>query len=388
MIQVNDDFSFSLPTRIEFGVGRLAQLPTLAVSLGARRVLVVTDPGLVQAGVAQQVLDVVLGAGLPATLFSDVESDPSIASVEAGLARARAEACNVVIAVGGGSAMDAAKAIALMMTNEGRIQQYEGLDKVPKAGAPLIAIPTTAGTGSEVTIWSVLSDKVAGRKVSVGSRFCCPAIALLDPALTLSLPPLVTAATGMDALTHAVESYVNKASQPVSALFARDAIARIAGNLRQAVWRGTDIEARREMMLASLYAGLAFNATRLGLVHALAMPLGARWHIPHGVVNAIMLPSVMRFNAAGNVAGYADIARLFGEQAPSDRLLADRAAAAVQQLRADIGLGFNLRRYGVAEDDASLADVAREAMESGNVSVNPRVATAEDLVALCREELK
>jgi alcohol dehydrogenase len=274
-----------------------------------------------------------------------------------------------------------------MLTNPGSIRDYVGIGKVKVAGAPVVAIPTTAGTGSEMTIWSVLSDKEQKVKISVGSVLNCPRVALLDPELTLSLPPAVTAATGMDALTHALESYVNKATQPISEAMSEQAMALIARSLRVAVAQPDNARARADMLLASTIAAMAFNSTRLGLVHAFALPLGARFHIPHGLVNAIMLPAVMRFNLPGNLPKYARIAEIFGERVAHLSLVeaAERSVAAIERLKLDIGITAKLGQFGMAEGD--LDGVVDEAMQSGNVPVNPRQPTRDDMKALLRLEM-
>jgi alcohol dehydrogenase len=380
-------FSYHIPTAIEFGWGSLARLPALVKGLGGTRVLVVGDPGVAKAGLVDRVVETLSSAGLRAVAFTDVESDPDVRSVDRGVHLAKSDNCDAVVGVGGGSALDTAKAIGLMLTNPGNIRDYVGLGKIERAGAPVIAIPTTAGTGSELTVWSVLSDKEKKVKISVGSVLNCPRIALLDPELTISLPPAVTAATGMDALTHALESYVNKATQPISEAMSEQAMALIARSLRLAVAQPDNAQARADMLLASTIAAMAFNNTRLGLVHAFAMPLGARFHIPHGLVNAIMLPAVMRYNLPGNLRKYARIAENFGEPVAglSLREAAERSVVAIQRLKEDVGITAKLGQFGVTEADFD--GVVDEALLSGNVPVNPRQPTHDDMKALLRVEL-
>ncbi|GGJ08281.1 alcohol dehydrogenase [Alicyclobacillus cellulosilyticus] len=387
-MQLNRVFRYELPTAVEFGNGAIAGLPDYVRGLGGRRVLVVCDPGVVQAGVAERVCATLREAALPFVMFTDVEPDPDIDAIASGTMTAKAEGCDLVVGVGGGSSLDTAKAIGLMMKNPGDIRDYVGINKVPGPGAPVIAIPTTAGTGSEVTIWSVLRDKRQQVKLSVGSRFNCPALALCDPELTLTLPPHITAATGMDALTHAVESFVNTATQPISEALAMQAMRFIHESLRVAVVRGRDLRARHDMLLASLIAAMAFNPTRLGLAHALALPLGARFGIPHGLVNAILLPEVMAFNLVANLEKFRTVAWLLGERVEGLALrdAAERAVWAVRRLKEDIGIQQTLTDFGVAEEH--LDAVAAEAMESGNVPVNPRQATQEDLKAICRAAMR
>ena len=380
-------FSYHIPTQIEFGNGAIARLPEFVKALGGSRVLVVGDPGVLRAGLIDRVQAILTGASIFNAVFADVESDPATRSVDEGTVHGKANGCDLVVGIGGGSALDTAKAIGLMLVNDGNIKDYVGIGKVPRAGAPVIAVPTTAGTGSELTIWSVLSDKVAKAKISVGSALNCPAIALLDPELTLSLPPQITAATGMDALTHALESYVNTATQPISEAMSDQAMTLIARSLSKAVADGSDVEARGDMLLASTIAAMAFNSTRLGLVHAFAMPLGAKFGIPHGLVNAIMLPEVMRFNHLANPRKFARIAEIFGEKTASLPVeeVAALSVSAIEKLKLDVGITAKLSNFGVTE--GRFDEIVDEAMLSGNVPVNPRQPTNDDMKALLRAEL-
>lgn len=384
MQSFNRIFRYEIPTAIEFGNGSVRSLAEHVRSLGGTKVLIVGDPGVVQAGVADRLTAPLAKAGIPYEIFSDIEADPDIASVEKGTELAKSGGCDLVVGVGGGSSLDTAKAIGIMLTNDGHIRDYVGINKVVRAAAPVIAVPTTAGTGSEMTIWSVLSDKKSRVKLSVGSTYNCPKLALCDPELTLTLPPHITAATGMDALTHALESYVNKATQPISEGLALQAMKMIARSLRTAVVQGENLQARHDMLLASLIAAMAFNSTRLGLAHALALPLGAHFHIPHGTANAILLPEVMAFNIVGNMAKFAEIAGIFGERTEhlSLRDAAERSVVAVRALKTDVGITAALSDYGLEEKHLDL--IAEEAMQSGNVPVNPRKPTLEDLKNICR----
>lgn len=380
-------FSYHIPTQIEFGQGAIDRLPEFVKDLGGARVLIVSDPGVHRAGLVDRLQSILTSASIFSTPFLDVESDPATRSVDDGAAYGKSNGCDVVVGVGGGSALDAAKAIGLMLTNGGNIKDYVGIGKVPKVGAPVIAVPTTAGTGSELTIWSVLSDKIAKVKISVGSVLNCPKIAVLDPELTLSLPSEITATTGMDALTHALESYVNTATQPISEAMSDQAMTLIARSLRRAFEDGSDIEARGDMLLASSIAAMAFNSTRLGLVHAFAMPLGAKFGIPHGLVNAIMLPEVMRFNHLSNPRKFARIAEIFGEdiRGISDEAAAMLSVSAIEKLKLDLSITAKLSNFGVTE--AAFDEIASEAMQSGNVVVNPRQPTHEDMKAILKAEL-
>lgn len=380
-------FTYHIPTQIEFGNGLIAKLPNYVRSLKASRAIVVGDPGVERAGLVEKVSSILKADGIETVVFTDVESDPATRSVDEGVVLGKAHKADVVVGIGGGSALDTAKAIGLMLTNKGNIRDYVGIDKVPLAGAPVIAVPTTAGTGSELIIWSVLSDKVQKVKISVGSTLNCAKIALLDPELTLSLPSAITATTGMDALTHALESYVNTATQPISEAMSEQAMVLIAKSLRTAVNDGSNLEARGDMLLASTIAAMAFNNTRLGVVHAFAMPLGAKFGIPHGLVNAIMLPEVMRFNHLSNAKKFARIAEIFGEDVSG--LSAEQAALlsvdAISKLRADVGISAKLSNFGVTPE--RLDEVIEEALQSGNVPVNPRQPTHDDMRALLQAEL-
>ena len=377
-------FSFELSVRIEFGIGTVRYLADHVRSLGGRHALIVTDPGLVAAGVIPKVTAVLETTDIAYTLFAEVQAEPDASGVEQGVELYRSEGCDIVISVGGGSSLDTGKAISVMINNEGHIRDYAGLGKLRHPGVPQIAIPTTAGTGSEATIWSVLSEKDKKIKYGVGSRFLVPTIALCDPELTVTLPPRLTAVTGIDALAHALESYVNKATQPISEALAEKSIQLVARSLRTAVFAGDQIAARADMLLASTIAATAFNATRLGLAHALAMPLGAKAKVPHADVITILLPEVNRYNLTANLPKFARIAELFGENANglSLRQAAELGVNAVEQLIDDIGAPRKLGDYGVTE--ATLPEMAEEGMTSGNIAVNPRAATTEDLVEIMR----
>ncbi len=377
-------FSFISPTHIRFGSGTVSELPARLGEVGGTKPLLVGDPGMAANGLLGRVEGVLRAAGLAPVLFSAVESDPDVASVREGTRIAAEAGCDSVVALGGGSAMDAAKAIAMMMTNPGTPRDYAGTNRLKAPPLPIIAIPTTAGTGSELTIWSVLSDRATGDKFGIGSPMLCPRFAILDPELTLSLPAGLTATTGMDALTHAIESLVCTASNPFSAAHAEMAIRMIGENLRTAVAQGGNLAARSNMLVASALAGAAFNNTRLGYVHALSLPLGSKFKIPHGMVNAITLPAVMDFNLPGNLPAYARIATLLGERTGglSLRDAARSSVEAVIALKQDIGLHQTLADFGLTED--RFDEVIDEAMTSGNCQVNPRQATKAEMRAILR----
>ncbi|GAA0504088.1 iron-containing alcohol dehydrogenase [Microbacterium aurantiacum] len=378
-------FTFELPTRITFGVGALAGLPTEVAALGGSSVLLVSDPGLVAAGVVDRVVDLLSDSGLEPAVFTDVEPEPDAKGVMAAAELARTSGADIVVGVGGGSALDTAKSAALMARNPGHIRDFVGLNVSSAPGLPVIAIPTTAGTGSECAIWAVISEKEKSDKYGIGGRNMTATVALCDPALTLTLPARQTVGTGADALAHALESYVNKATQPISEALAEKAVELIAGSLRQATFNGADLDARSNMMIAATMAACAFAPTRLGLAHAMAMPLGAFAKIPHGDVIAILLPEVMRYNVVAAQSKFAEIARLFGidTRGMTLRQAADAGVTAASDLLIDIGAPSKLSAYGVTEAD--LPKLAEESMSSGNVVVNPRPARAADLVEIMRK---
>ena len=361
---------YVLPTTIVYGSDALDQLPLLLAELGASHPLVVTDRGLAATPIAQRVADVLSAAGVKHEFFTEVEPDPSTTVVDeiAGWLRERGH--DSVIGLGGGSPMDAAKAAAAGATSGLPVLELVGPDKVPCDPLPIIAIPTTAGTGSEVTRFAVLSNLEAGTKVSVASLRVMPAFALLDPSLTVGLPAALTASTGMDALAHAVESYGSVWNNPVSEGMALHAISLVGQHLRAAVQSPADLVARGGMLAASCIAELAANTTRLGLAHALAVPLGATHHVPHGEGVAMMLGAMCAFNEEVDAARYERMSGALG----ADH---DLMSGAVRRLRADLGVTSRLRDFGVQRDDYDV--VVGLALKSDNVLANPRAVGPEEL---------
>jgi alcohol dehydrogenase class IV len=379
---------FPIPTDLHFGHGALTKLPEQVRLLGGSRVLVVTDNGVRGAGVIDRAQELLSTAGLGVSIYDSVRADSGSGLITEATRQLTETGSEVVVGIGGGSSLDTAKAIAVLAANGGAITDYVGLGKVKKKPLPVIAIPTTAGTGSEVSLWSVFTDDSKALKVAIGGFSIYPAVAICDPDLTIPLPPFITAATGMDALTHAIECYTNKACQPISGALALKAIELIGQYLRTAVLDGEDRKARFGMLLASTMAGMAMNPTRLGLAHALAMPLGS-WElrVPHGVANAITLPIVMRFNCLARPTHFADIAKALGEQIDhlSLRDAAFLACDGVQRLAEDVGIPKGLGHFGVKEEHIS--SIVDEAMKSGNVLVNPRHTSTENLAAILRQAL-
>jgi alcohol dehydrogenase class IV len=377
-----------VPTDIHFGCGMVKTLPERIRSLGGAKAFLVTDPGVRAAGILETIERILRDAGLETTVCDRVKPDSGSAVIDETTAEFKSSGADAVVGIGGGSSLDTAKAVAALATNPGPALSYAGLHKLRNRPVPMVAIPTTAGTGSEVTLWSVFTDEAHAVKVAIGSAYIYPAVALCDPDLTLELPPLLTASTGMDALAHAIECYTNNACQPISGALALQAIDLLGRYLRSAVLNGRNRQSRYGVMLAATMAGIAMNPTRLGLAHALAMPLGS-WdlRVPHGVALAVTLPRVMEFNYLAEPDRFVDVARALGEAVDALPRLeaAARAVAAVRALSRDIGIPEGLSAYGVREEH--IGQVVEEAMKSGNVPVNPRRTCAEDLARILRQSL-
>ena len=378
-------YQFQTPTKIISGIGSTAEIIKELNAINAKKVLLITDPGLVQAGIAQQVVEMLKQAAVEVEIFDAVEPDPSIQVATKAAEMAKNVKANVLIALGGGSAIDTAKSAALLVTNGGYLKDYAGVNKVVKPILPLIAVPTTAGTGSEVTIFAVMSDPEKQEKFTISGALIAPAVAVLDPLLTLKLPPSVTAFTGMDALTHAIEAFTSSIAQPATDALALSAIKLVLKHLPVAVGRGDNIKARDGMLQASLLAGIAFNNAFLGLAHAIASPLGGHFHVPHGLANAVMLPYVMEYNLPTAVRRYAEIGRALGLQAVGDtpRAVAEKTVAAITQLARDINIPEKLSNIGAKEELLPL--VARDALKSIQLKFNVRNASEKEILALLQK---
>lgn len=380
-IDWGQSFNFlPVPTDIHFGCGMLSSLPVHVRTLGGRRAFVVTDPGVRAAGIVDRLTAVLERESIDFAVYDQVTADSGSTLISEAVEELKESGAEVIVGIGGGSALDTAKAVAALATNPGSPLDYVGLHKVTVPSLPFIAIPTTAGTGSEVSLWSVFTDDARKLKVAIGGVRLFPAVALCDPDLTLELPSALTASTGMDALAHAVECYTNDACQPISGALALRAIELIGTHLRRAALNGRDRQSRYAMMLASTMAGVAMNPTRLGLAHALAMPLGSGdLKIPHGVAVAVALPAVMQFNCMAAPNRFAAVARALGERVEDASPLeaAARAAAAVRRLADDVDIPMHLSGFGLKQEHVST--VVEEAMKSGNVAVNPRRTTPQEL---------
>ena len=342
-----------------------------------------TDQGLVKFGIAERIIRSVEDAGIILDVYDECEPDSSVETVEKIAALARDS--DVLIGLGGGSSMDPAKAAAILVTNGGSIRDYQGCDKFTKAPLPVAAIPTAAGTGSECTPFAVIADRQRAWKMPIGGTGIMPALAICDPELTWSLPAGITAATGMDALTHAIEAYTSRCTEPISDALAVQAIKLIAHAIRPAVYRGDiDHDARYDMMMGAMLAGYAFTSASLGISHCMAHPLGAQYQVPHGVANALCLPVVMEFNMGAWPERYAEIAGFFGEDiyGMSVREAAKAGVRCVYELLEDMPIR-PLESFGVTEE--SLEGLADDAMLGGDRPNNARMTTKEDFIQLYRK---
>ncbi len=370
---------FNFPTRIEFGAGAAENLPAYVREFGSRP-LVVTDQGLVSLPLFQALVERLKAAGLPVTTFSGVSPNPDDPQIAAGAAAFRAGACDCVVGIGGGSALDAAKAIALMARHTGVSTDYD--DRIdgwkmvrPADVPPILAVPTTAGTGSEVGRSAVITNPNTHVKIVVFAPCLLPRLALIDPVLMQDLPPKITAYTGMDALTHAVEAVMAKGYHPMCTAIGLEAIRMVMGSLKRAVENGHDLDARAEMALAAAMGAVAFQKG-LGAAHSLAHPLSAISGVPHGLANAIVLPHVLAFNRDAALAGLAQAGRVLG-YAGSDAVCADAAIAAIVRLGQAVGLPQTLSAAGVRAED--LDRLAEHAFADACHQSNPRPCSQADL---------
>jgi alcohol dehydrogenase class IV len=379
---------FQTTPRILLGPGSLKQIADEVKRLNGTRVMIVTDANLVKTGIVGRVEELLNAAGISVQRFDDVEPDPPYQTASKAAVRTREMKADLVLAIGGGSALDIGKVAAILVTNEDGVDSYFGIDLVPKRGLPTIAVPTTAGTGSEVTPIAILSDHEDKLKKGIVSPYLFPSVAILDPELTLGLPAAVTAATGMDALIHAVEAYTSKNAYTVSDALALEAMRLIIPNIRTAYANGSDLAARDSMLQGSMLAGMAFANAGVTAVHAFAYPIGAEFHIPHGVANSVMLVPVMEFNMMGNLSKFAHMAEVFGEDG---RGLNDRQAAmvfieALQTLATDLKIPGHLSEFGVKEED--IPALARGVMKVTRLLANnPRELKLEDAEEIYRRVL-
>ncbi len=373
-------FQFTIPTNILYGINSVHELPAILKDSGIQKILIVTDSGVTEAGFLEPIEKILGQSSINFKSFNDVEANPSIKTVVKGAAIYNEFHFQGIIALGGGSPMDTAKAIAIYVTNPGNVAQYEGPDTFENNPLPVFAIPTTAGTGSEVTPFSVITDTERNYKLTIISPRILPKTALLDPSFISKLPAGVASSTGLDALTHAIESYVSLFASPYSDAFAEKAIKLIGQNLRLFVANRQNKEAAGAMMLASLFAGLSFTHARLGNAHAMAHPLSGFFQIPHGVANAVLLPHIMEYNLIAIPEKFSIIAKLL-----SGKEDAKESVTAVKELNLDFNIPKNLSSIGVRE--SLIPDMAKDAMKSGNILANPRQTGISDIEDLYKKAM-
>jgi alcohol dehydrogenase len=366
-------FDYHSPTRVVYGAGTLARLGELARELGESRVLLVTDPGLEEAGHPQRATRSLQEAGLQVFLFDGVEQNPTDRHVHAGVEFAKPHNIDLIVSVGGGSSMDCAKGINFLLTNGGRMSDYLGFGKARKPMLPSIGVPTTAGTGSEAQSYALIADETTHLKMACGDRKAAFHIAVLDPEVTVSQPLRVTAITGIDALSHAIESYVTTKRNPLAQMFAREAWKLLEGNLEKVLKEPGDLEARGAMQVGAFLAGTAIENSMLGACHACANPLTAHYGMTHGLAIGILLPHVIRFNAGTAGSLYAHLAN--GTANPAD-VIAHR----VVQLMRSAGLPLKLSECGVS--GTILPVLAEEANKQWTARFNPRPVSDKDLLAI------
>jgi alcohol dehydrogenase len=376
--------AFFIPPVNLMGAGCLDTAIDSIATYGFKRALIVTDPVLAKIGVAARVAGLLQAKGIGATIFDGAQANPTEGNVLAGLAALKADGCDFVISLGGGSPHDCAKGIALCATNGGNIRDYEGVDKSAKPQLPLVAINTTAGTASEMTRFCIITDETRHVKMAIVDRNVTAILSVNDPALMIGMPAGLTAATGMDALTHAIEAYVSIAATPITDACALKAVELISLHLREAVSNGEDMNAREQMAYAQFLAGMAFNNASLGYVHAMAHQLGGFYNLPHGVCNAVLLPHVEAFNASVSAARLRDVAAAMGvDVAGLDaKQGAEASLVAIRRLAVDIGIPTGLAQLGLKDADISI--LAQNALKDACGLTNPRPANQAEIEAIFR----
>ena len=377
--------TFLIPPVLITGSGSSKIIGDEIKKLGVKKGLLVTDKVISELGLLEGVKNTLTDSSIEFAIYDGITAEPTVDFVNDGLQAYKENDCEFVLAFGGGSAIDTSKAVSVMATNKGSIEDYMGLNRIPEKGAPLITIPTTAGTGSEVTIFTIITDTGTDVKMLLGSPFLLPQVSVVDPLLTLSCPRELTAAVGIDALTHAVEAYVSMKAQPMSDIFCLSAIELLSGNLREVWADGNNLEAREMTMMGALQAGIAFSNSSVALVHGMSRPIGAYFHVPHGVSNAALLGVVTEFSLKGNPTRYAHIAKAMGENITglTDQEAAELAGKAINKLIRDVKIP-SLKELGIKGEklDELAPAMADAAIASGSPGNNPRQATKEEIIEL------
>jgi alcohol dehydrogenase class IV len=376
------------PRLMAVGGGALAELPSMLARLGLTRPLIVTDPFLVSSGHLERATGYLDRAGIPWKVFSDTVPDPTTAVVETGALRLAEGGFDTLVAIGGGSSIDTSKAMSVLFANGGKMRDYKVPAEIPKAGPPVVAIPTTAGTGSEVTRFTVISDTETDEKMLIAGLACCPIAAIVDYELTLTMPLRLTADTGLDSLTHAIEAYVSRKASPFTDGLAKNAMGLIARNIRGACAEPDNRAAREAMMLGATTAGMAFSNASVCLVHGMSRPIGAFFHVPHGLSNAMLLPEITAFSAPAALERYADCARAMGiaEEGEGSQAAVARLLDELRRLNEDLKVPTP-RVWGIAAEryEELLPVMASQALASGSPGNNPRVPTSDQIIDLYRQ---
>ena len=381
-----NSFSFSVPQNIIVEKGGLAKLPEVAKELGGTKAFIISGPHLNKMGIVGKCIEALEAKGIKATAYTDTEGNPSVETVEKATESFKESDSDFIIALGGGSPMDVAKAVGVVAKYGGNITDYEGGGKVPGDIIPLIAVPTTAGTGSEVTAFSVITDHSRNYKLTVFSYKLIPAYAILDANLLTTAPPSVAAACGIDAMVHALEAYISTAASPFSEAMSEKALELIGKNIRRYVANRGDIDAAENMLVGSLFAGIAFSWARLGNVHAMSHPVSAFFNVPHGVANAILLPTIVEYNALADTGKYYKIYRYIAKApVPEEVFEPDMLVNEIKALNKELNIPASLSEAGVTDD--KIGAMSEDAMKSGNILVNPRSSTIKDIEMLYNKAL-
>lgn len=380
-------YKFFMPAISLMGADCLKDAGEQVAELGFKKALIVTDKVLGQIGIVKKVTDVLDNKNIEYAIYDETKPNPTVKNVNDGLALLKEKECDFVISLGGGSAHDCAKGIALLATNGGEIKDYEGVDKSKKPQLPMVGINTTAGTGSEMTLFAIITDEERHIKMALVDKHLTPIIAVNDPMLMLAMPKSLTAATGMDALTHAIEAYVSTSATPITDACAEKAIELISNYLVNAVENGQDVEARDMMAYAEYLAGMAFNNASLGYVHAMAHQLGGFYNLPHGVCNAILLPHVQEYNKATSASRLAKIAKIMGGniEGLTDEQGADLCIDMIKSLSQTIGIPEGLGVLGVKDND--FETLATNALNDACSLTNPRKGNLEEVIAIFKKAM-
>jgi alcohol dehydrogenase class IV len=380
--------NIAAPRMLQVGGGAVRQIAEVLAKFGLSRPLVVTDPFMVSSRHVQHCLEPLAAAGIAVTVFSDTVPDPTDTVIEAGVAELSRGNFDCLIGFGGGSPIDTAKAMAILATGGGKMRDYKVPVQADRGALPVIAIPTTAGTGSECTRFTVITDTERDEKMLISGLGALPLAAIVDYELTFSVPPRTTADTGVDSLTHALEAFVSKRANPFSDALAVSAMALIGQHIRTAYAEPRNAAAREGMMLGATQAGLAFSNSSVALVHGMSRPIGAHFHVPHGLSNAMLLPAITRFSVVAAEARYADAARRIGfaEERDADAAATAKLVAGLETLNKELSVP-NPAAYGIDEAtwNGKMALMAEQALASGSPANNPRVPDKAEIMALYRE---